>query len=132
MAWTILLVREFRAEFDAMPEAARDALIATMRILREFGPNARRPHVDTLKGSNYSNMKELRFHTSAGGEWRAAFAFDPKQQGIVLVSGDKAGEVQSGFYNQLIKLADQRYAGYLSWLSREDARKKAQTGKPRN
>ena len=69
MAWTILLLREFQVEFGAMPEEARDALIATMRILREFGPNAR----------------------------RAAFAFDPKQQGIVLVCGDKAGEVQSDF-----------------------------------
>ena len=69
MTWTVLFASEFRVEFDAMPEEARDVLVATMRILREFGPNARRPHVDTLKGSDYSNMKELRFHTSVGGEW---------------------------------------------------------------
>lgn len=124
MAWTILFVREFQAEFDAMPEEARDALIATMRILREFGPNARRPHVDTLKSSSYSNMKELRFHTAEGGEWRAAFAFDPKQQAIVLVCGDKAGEVQSSFYKQLIETADRRYTAYLAWLKAETAKPK--------
>lgn len=120
MAWTTLFVRAFQAEFDAMPEPARDALIATMRILREFGPNARRPHVDTLKSSSYSNMKELRFHTAEGGEWRAAFAFDPKQR-----------EVQADFYKQLIKTADQRYADYLAWLKAEDAKTKAETGKPK-
>jgi hypothetical protein len=36
-----------------------------------------RNHADTLKGSKHANMKELRFEAS-GGEWRAAFAFDPK------------------------------------------------------
>jgi hypothetical protein len=131
MAWTVLFAREFQAEFAAMPEEVRDVLIATMRILREFGPNARRPHVDTLKGSDYSNMKELRFHTSDGGEWRAAFAFDPKQQAIVLVCGDKAGEVQPDFYKWLIKIADERYASYLAWLKEEEAKKKAELKKPK-
>ena len=112
-----------------MPDEARDILIATMRILREFGPNAKRPHVDTLKGSGYSNMKELRFHTSAGGEWRAAFAFDPKQQAIVLVCGDKAGTTQAEFYKRLIKVADERYASYLAWLKKEDGRKKSASRK---
>ena len=130
MTWTVLFASEFRVEFDAMPEEARDVLVATMRILREFGPNARRPHVDTLKGSDYSNMKELRFHTSVGGEWRAAFAFDTKQQAIVLVCGDKAGEVRAGFYKGLIKVADERYGNYLAWL-KEQAKKKAQTKKQR-
>jgi hypothetical protein len=131
MAWAVLFASEFQAEFDAMPDEARDALIATMRILREFGPNARRPHVDTLKASAYSNMKELRFHTSDSGEWRAAFAFDPKQQAIVLVCGDKAGEVQADFYKWLIKVADERYSGYLAWLKAEEAKKKASGKKPK-
>lgn len=114
-----------------MPGEVRDVLIATMRILREFGPNARRPQVDTLKGSDYSNMKELRFHTSDGGEWRAAFAFDPKQQAIVLVCGDKAGEVQADFYKWLIKVADERYGSYLAWLKEEEATRKADLKKPK-
>lgn len=129
MAWTILFANKFQAEFEAMPEEARDVLIATMQILREFGPNARRPRVDTLKGSDYPNMKELRFHTSDGGEWRAAFAFDPKQQAVVLVCGDKAGEVQADFYKWLIKLADERYTAYLTWLKEDEARKGAETKK---
>ena len=131
MAWTVLFVMEFQAEYEAMPEAARDVLIATMRILREFGPSAKRPHVDTLNNSAYSNMKELRFHTASGGEWRAAFAFDPKQQAIVLVCGDKAGAVQADFYKWLIKVADERYAGYLAWLKSEAVKEKAAPKRPK-
>jgi hypothetical protein len=28
--------------------------------LREFGPNLGRPRVDTVKGSKFTNMKEMR------------------------------------------------------------------------
>ena len=40
-------------------------------------------------------MKELRFRKD--GLWRFAFAFDPLQQAIVLVGGDKEGESQTKF-----------------------------------
>lgn len=79
MPWTVLFAAAFEPEFRDMPEEAQEALAATVRHLREFGPKATRPQVGTLKGSAYSNMKELRFHT-ATGEWRAAFAFDPLRQ----------------------------------------------------
>jgi hypothetical protein len=46
--------------------------------------------VDTLNGSRHANMKELRF-SAADGEWRVAFAFDPKRKAILLVAGDKSG-----------------------------------------
>ena len=133
MAWTVLFVREFQAEYEAMPEAARCVLIATKRILRELGPNAKRPHVDTVNGSDYANMKELRFHTAEGGERRAAFAFDSKQQAtvLVLVCGDKAGAVQADFYKWLIKVADERYAGYLAWLKSEAVKEKAAPKRPK-
>lgn len=52
-----------------------------------------RPYVDTLEGSKYPNMKELRF-TADDGVWRVAFAFDPQREAIVLVAGDKAGVAQ--------------------------------------
>ena len=48
----------------------------------------------------------------------------------MLVCGDKAGEVQAGFYKGLIKVADERYGNYLAWL-KEQAKKKAQTKKQR-
>jgi hypothetical protein len=36
-------------------------------------------HVDTLKGSRYGNMKELRFDV-AEGVWRVAFAAHRRRQ----------------------------------------------------
>ncbi len=38
-------------------------------------------------------MKELRFEAE-NGEWRVAFAFDPKRRAILLVAGDKSGVSQ--------------------------------------
>lgn len=60
-------------------------------------------------------MKELRF-TAANGEWRAAFAFDPRRRAIVLVAGDKSGGSQKRFYKQLIATADRRFSAHLARL----------------
>lgn len=87
-------------------------LIAKAQLLGEFGFQLGRPSVDTLNGSKYSNMKELRFKAS-DGVWRVAFAFDPKRNAILLVAGDKSGVSQTLFYKQLIKKADERYQDHL-------------------
>ncbi len=81
----------------------------------DYGPQLGRPHADTLKGSKYPNMKELRFE-GADGEWRAAFAFDPKRRAIVLVAGDKSGGSQKRFYKNLIAKADLRFSEHLESL----------------
>jgi hypothetical protein len=51
-------------------------------------------------------MKELRF-SAADGEWRVAFAFDPRRSAILLVAGDKSGGSERRFYRQLIRKADE-------------------------
>jgi len=63
-------------------------------------------------------MKELRFDF-AGGEWRVAFAFDPRRRAILLVAGDKAGVGQKRFYRELIKKADARFDKHLAQMARE-------------
>ena len=113
MTWPIKFQSEFEIEFDAMDSELQDALLARLLLLEEFGPNLGRPKVDTLNGSAYANMKELRFD-HGGGVWRVAFVFDPKRQGIVLVAGDKASANQKKFYNDLIKTADRRYSDHLA------------------
>ena len=83
-----------------------------MRLLEVYGPKLGRPHVDTLNGSNFANMKELRFR-AADGVWRVAFAFDPKRRAILLVAGDKSGTSEARFYKRLIASADARYKAHL-------------------
>jgi hypothetical protein len=108
----------------------QDELLAMAKLLQEFGPKLSRPHADTLNGSNFANMKELRFK-AAGGEWRVAFAFDPKREGILLVAGDKSGGSQEKFYKRLIAKADERYQEHLDELKAEaaEAAKKNKKGK---
>ena len=74
--------------------------------------------VDTLNGSRHANMKELRFG-AADGEWRVAFAFDPKRKAILLVAGDKSGVGEKRFYRQLIAKADNRFDAHLDRLKKE-------------
>jgi hypothetical protein len=56
-------------------------------------------------------MKELRF-SAAGGEWRVAFAFDPRRR-------DKAGVSQRRFYRELLKKADARFNKHLPQMARK-------------
>ncbi|MDM9381827.1 type II toxin-antitoxin system RelE/ParE family toxin [Chlorogloeopsis sp. ULAP01] len=115
MEWTVELHDDFEPEFNDLPKDVQDELLATAKLLEEFGPTLKRPHVDTLNGSKYSNMKELRFD-ACDGVWRVAFAFDPKRQAILLVAGDKSSVSQKRFYKRLIKTADMRYEAHLSKL----------------
>lgn len=72
-----------------------------------------RPYVDTLKRSNYKNLKELRIAV-ANGQWRVAFAFDPARAALLLVAANKTGINQQRFYRNLVRIAEERYACHLS------------------
>jgi len=122
MAWTVRFEDEFDSEFQAFDVEVQDALLAAAMLLEEYGPQLGRPHADTLKGSRHANMKELRFE-AADGEWRAAFAFDPKREAILLVAGDKSGGSQKRFYKKLIAKADRRYDEHLRKLRSSPAKK---------
>ncbi len=121
MQWNVLFHDEFEPEFDELPKIVQDELYAEAGFVERFGPETGRPHVDTLKGSDYANMKELRFE-AADGEWRIAFAFDPKRRAILLIAGDKAGVSEKKFYKRLIAKADARYERHLEGLKAEDKR----------
>lgn len=115
MNWSVEFHEDFEAEFEELSEEVQDELLAHASLLETIGPQLGRPHVDTLNGSRYSNMKELRFK-AAEGVWRVAFAFDPKRNAILLVAGDKSGGSESRFYKQLIKKADIRFSKHLAQL----------------
>ena len=113
--WGVEFSDEFDVEFDQLSEDVKCSLIEYLNLLKIYGPQLSRPYADTLNGSIYPNMKELRFNAS-DGVWRVAFAFDPQRQAIILVAGDKAGENQKKFYKQLIDHADRRYTAHLDRL----------------
>src|SRR3990167_6404259 len=115
MKWTVKFYTKFEVEFDELSLEVQDELLSHALLLEKFGPQLGRPWVDTLKGSKYSNMKELRFKAK-NGVWRVAFAYDPKRQAILLVAGNKSGVSETRFYKELIRKADERFSRYLNEL----------------
>ncbi|MEH3119955.1 MAG: type II toxin-antitoxin system RelE/ParE family toxin [Methylorubrum populi] len=115
MGWDVAFGDEFDTEYEALPQAVQDELLASARLLSTFGPQLGRPHADTLKDSAFANMKELRFEAD-DGVWRVAFAFDPERKAILLIAGDKAGVSERRFYKSLIAKADKRYQRHLDSL----------------
>jgi hypothetical protein len=114
---TILFHNDFDQELSKQDQLLQNELLAHATLLREFGPNLGRPTVDTLKGSSYPNMKELRFNWM-GEVWRVAFAFDPLRQAIFLVAGDKSSVNQKRFYAWLIDIADARYKEHITLINK--------------
>lgn len=113
--WAVTFDPAFASEASVFPRAARLEIAALVGLLRQFGPQLRRPHCDTLNGSKHANMKELRF-TLSDGVWRIAFAFDPDRQAILLVGGSKSGVNEKQFYRDLIRVADERFNAHLKTL----------------
>ncbi len=116
--WEVLFHEDFDPEFEALPDEVQDEMLAQAKLLEQFGPQLSRPRVDTLNGSRYANMKELRFD-AADGVWRVAFAFDLKRRAVLLVAGDKSGGGEKRFYRRLIEKADGRFASHLARINKE-------------
>ena len=122
MEWDVFYDETFIAELAEIERqtgssAVREEIAALALLLRRFGPSLRRPHCDTLKGSKHPNMKELRF-TLPDGEWRVAFAFDPRRAAMLLVVGNKLGTNARRFYRQVIRTADARFDRHLQVVQR--------------
>lgn len=99
-----------------LPKDEQDQITAGVELLEEYGPNLARPYVDTVKSSKYHNMKELRTQCH-GDPFRTFFAFDPKQNAILLIGGCKAGDTR--FYKKMIPQADKLYAEHLKKMESE-------------
>ncbi|MBM7342043.1 type II toxin-antitoxin system RelE/ParE family toxin [Pantoea coffeiphila] len=115
--WTIKTTDRFDRWFTSLDDTDRACVLAALLVLREKGPGLSRPYADTLKGSRYSNMKELRIQ-SRGNPIRAFFAFDPARTGIVLCAGNKVGS-EKRFYEEMLPVADWEFTNWLNTLQKE-------------
>ncbi|WMY75944.1 type II toxin-antitoxin system RelE/ParE family toxin [Buttiauxella selenatireducens] len=110
--WTIKTTDTFDTWLCSLNDTDRRSVLAALVILQEKGPGLHRPFADTLKGTRFSNLKELRVQ-SRGTPIRAFFAFAPDRNGIVLCGGHKAGN-EKRFYLDMVALAEREYATYLN------------------
>jgi hypothetical protein len=112
--WHIETTETFDTWFGALDDTDRANVLASMLVLRERGPMLPRPYADTVKGSSFNNMKELRVQ-SKGDPIRAFFAFDPKRKGILLCAGNKIND-EKRFYEVMIPIADREFTLHLKQL----------------
>lgn len=110
MAWEVEVSDEFVAWYDALSEQEGVSVDSAVDKLEEYGPTLARPYADTLRGSNYPNMKELRVQ-HAGRPLRILFVFDPRRNAYLILGGDKSGD--SNWYVDAIRRADAIYARHL-------------------
>lgn len=110
--WEIKTTDTFDEWFSQLEDTDRASVLASLIVLREKGPQLPRPYADTVKGSRYNNMKELRVQ-SRGIPIRAFFAFDPHRRGILLCAGCKAGN-EKRFYEVMIPIADREFTQFLN------------------
>ncbi|PID52849.1 MAG: diaminopimelate decarboxylase [Micrococcales bacterium] len=89
----------------AVDEVTFDRIAAAVEILAEHGPGLGRPLVDSVVDSRHNNMKELRPGSSGRSEVRILFAFDPKRRAILLVAGDKHGQWQRWYRENIPAVA---------------------------
>ena len=114
MAWSVKVTEEFAAWFTVLIKedlASATQVAQAIAALREEGPALGRPLVDRIQGSKVHHLKELRPGSAGRSEIRVLFAFDPTRSALLLLGGDKAGNWQR-WYRENIPLAEQLYLEY--------------------
>jgi hypothetical protein len=114
VAWSVKVTEEYAAWFTALIKddlASATQVAQAVAALREEGPALGRPLVDRVQGSRLHHLKELRPGSAGRSEIRVLFAFDPTRSALLLLGGDKAGNWQR-WYRENIPLAEQLYLDY--------------------
>lgn len=109
--WTVEL-ELIKDWLDTLDQDTAYQVYVALDILREQGPNLKRPLVGKIEGSIIKSMKELRPGSTGGSEIRILFVFDPKRKAIMLVGGDKQRK-WSKWYAKAIPEAESRYVQWL-------------------
>ena len=115
MVWDVTIDEHVGEWLDNLDQDSYEQVIAAINVLRDEGPQLGRPLVDSVIGSAYKNMKELRPGSRGRSEIRVLFAFDPQRRALLLVAGDKAGNWRK-WYTRNIPIADARYAEHLKGM----------------
>jgi hypothetical protein len=110
MAWEIEFTDEFDGWWSSLTAEEQDSIADMVYVLEEFGPALARPQADTVHGSKYPNMRELRIQHQ-GHPYRVLYAFDPRRVGVLLIGGDKTGN--NRWYDEFVPKADVIYAQHL-------------------
>ena len=118
--WSIGYTHEYEDWFSVQEEENKMAINAKIILLSEFGPHLGRPYVDTIHGSKYKNLKELRIKYK-NTVFRVLFCFDKSRNGWLLIGGNKKGKNEEVFYDKLIDQAEKIIEKYPEIMEEKDA-----------
>jgi hypothetical protein len=115
VTWTVEVTDEFATWARQLRKLDRESarqVGAAVELLKQHGPSLKRPLVGEITSSKIKNMKELRPGSAGRSEIRILFVFNPWQQIVLLVAGNKAGDWR-GWYRKAIPRAERLYAEHL-------------------
>src|ERR1700679_4202722 len=110
MAWEVEFTDEFGKWWDELSVNEQNSVADGVYLVQEFGPALTRPHADTVRGSQYPNMRELRIQHQ-GRPYRVLYVFDPRRVGVLLIGGDKTGN--NRWYEEFVPKANAIYSQHL-------------------
>ncbi|MCE3230583.1 MAG: toxin-antitoxin system, toxin component, RelE family [Alphaproteobacteria bacterium] len=118
MKWNIEYTNEFEIWWNTLKEFEQEDVGAIVRLLEENGTQLTFPFSSGIEGSKYPHMRELRVQ-SKSNPIRVLYAFDPRRTAILLIGGNKRGNMR--WYKVYIPIADKLYEEYLKELKEERA-----------
>lgn len=120
--WDVVLlapVEEWFLELCESDPTTANRVMEALDHLAGAGPGLGRPMVDRIHGSRLHNLKELRPGSTGRSEIRLLFVFDVEREAVILVAGDKAGQ-WNRWYRENIPVAEDRYEEYLAERKNEE------------
>jgi len=116
VAFEVEYADEFEEWWNGLSVAEQISIARNVSRLIDEGPALPRPYSDTVYGSKFPNMKELRVQHE-GRHYRVLYAFDPRRCAMLLIGGDKTGKKR--WYKDFIPKADAIFAQHLRELEHE-------------
>jgi hypothetical protein len=111
MDFEISSTTEFSEWFRNLEESIQAKVIVKVKLLGNLGPNLRRPHAGDVRGSKYSNMRELVVQVG-GRPYRVFYLFGSTRKALLLIGGVKDGAADKNFYKTMVQQADQLVEKY--------------------
>ncbi|MEL6633606.1 MAG: type II toxin-antitoxin system RelE/ParE family toxin [Bacteroidota bacterium] len=108
----ILVTDEFKDWYEELEEHDADRVFFVVGLLEEKGTDLGFPHSSSIKNSSYP-LRELRVQ-SKGHPLRILYAFNPERNALLILGGDKTGDLR--WYDKNIPIAERLWEEHLEEL----------------
>jgi len=116
VTWDVEGIDEFADWFAGLADDEQVAVGRVVELLAEHGPVLPYPSSSGVTTSRHRHMRELRIQFE-GRPYRVLCAFDPRRTAILLLGGDKTGDLR--WYEVKVPRADARYDEHVRTLEKE-------------